>query len=59
MLLKKNMTILNIYMTKQSEAKRKARLAAQKAAGEKQPLMLNIDNQKFLKTFGMQGVSLS
>ena len=50
---------LNIYMTKQSEAKRKARLAAQKAAGEKQPLMLNIDNQKFLKTFGMQGVSLS
>lgn len=50
---------LNIYMTKQSEAKRKARFAAQKAAGEKQPLMLNSDNQKFLKTFGMQGVSLS
>ena len=50
---------LNIHMTKQSEAKRKARLAALKADSAANGQMLNNDNRKFLKEFAMKGVSLS
>ena len=50
---------LNIHMTKQSEAKRKARLAALKSDSAANGQMLNNENRKFLKEFAMKGVSLS
>lgn len=52
---------LNIYMTKQSEAKRKARLAEMNAAAGKDSSsgMLKPDNQKFLKEFALKDISLS